>query len=321
MFDPSILSCYGLIPVVVIEDEDRAIPLSKAMERASLPVMEITLRTPEGMGAIKRIAKDDPAFLVGAGTVLTLDNAKEAIDSGAKFIVSPGFNEEIVSYCINLGTPVIPGCVTPQEIDRALKFGLTTLKFFPASVYGGVKGCAALNAPYKSSGVKFIPTGGVNLTNLSDYANKNFIFAIGGGWLTPEKMIQSEDWSGIEKIVKDSIYTLLGFEFGHVGLNMESEEKSRELSSFFASSFGWNTKEEEKALFTGMIETSKGGGKHGECGHIGILTNSVERAMFYLEMKGIEFNKESIKYNEDGTIKRVYLKNEYGGFAFHVSRK
>ena len=199
----------GLVPVVVIEDEKDALQTAKAMIDGGLPVMEITLRTQAGIPSIAKIKKEYPQILLGAGTVLSVSKAKEAVEAGAEFIVAPGFNDELVQWCLDNDIAVTPGCVTPTEIEHALSFGLNILKFFPASVYGGIKGCKALYGPYRM--VKFIPTGGVSLGNLSEFADKEFIHAIGGGWLCKTSDISAGSFDAIISTVKESIDVLLGF--------------------------------------------------------------------------------------------------------------
>ena len=199
----------GLVPVVVIDDEKDALDTAKAMIDGGLPIMEITLRTDAGIPSIAKIKKAYPGILLGAGTVLSVDKAKESVDAGAEFIVAPGFNDKLVSWCIDNDIAITPGCVTPTEIEHALSFGINILKFFPASIYGGIKGCKALYGPYRM--VKFIPTGGVDLGNLSDFADKKFIHAIGGGWLCSTSDIKQGNFKAIVSTVKESIDVLLGF--------------------------------------------------------------------------------------------------------------
>jgi 2-dehydro-3-deoxyphosphogluconate aldolase/(4S)-4-hydroxy-2-oxoglutarate aldolase len=173
---------------------------------------------------------------LGAGTVLSADQAKAAVDAGAQFIVSPGFNDEVVGWCIKNDVAVTPGCVTPTEIEHALSFGLNVLKFFPASIYGGIKGCKALYGPYRM--VKFIPTGGVNLNTLAEYADKNYIHAIGGGWLCSSKDISNKDYESIKKTVKASIDILLGFELEKAEGMSEVKTNNIERAAFYLESKG-----------------------------------------------------------------------------------
>ena len=157
----------GLIPVVVIEDTATAVDTARALLAGGVDVMEITMRTEAGLEAIKLVCEACPDMLVGAGTVLTMEQCTAAIQNGAKFIVSPGYDPEIVEYCVDQRVDICPGCVTPTEITAGIKAGLTVLKFFPANIYGGLKAIKSLRGPFPM--VRFIPTGGVSLANLSDF--------------------------------------------------------------------------------------------------------------------------------------------------------
>ncbi|GHU63336.1 hypothetical protein AGMMS49983_06550 [Clostridia bacterium] len=195
----------GLVPVVVIDDEAQALGTADAMAAGGVDIMEITFRTAAGAGAIEKVAKERPNILVGAGTVLSLEQCGRAIDAGAKFIVSPGFDAEVVSHCLAQDVPVYPGCVTPTEITAAIKLGLDVIKFFPANVYGGVKAIKALAGPFPN--IRFIPTGGVGLANLAEYVIPE-ILAIGGGWLSPRGDIRDGNFEAITQICKESVEAL-----------------------------------------------------------------------------------------------------------------
>ena len=187
----------GLVPVVVIENADDAESTAKALLKGGIDIMEITLRTEAGLQAIKNVRKACPGMLVGAGTVLSIEKAQAAVVAGAQFIVSPGFNPKVVQWCLDNDMPITPGCVTPTEIERALSYGVTILKFFPADTFGGVKGCKALYGPYRSEGIKFIPTGGIDINSLAEFVNKPFIHAIGGGFLCKTTDITSHNFKAI----------------------------------------------------------------------------------------------------------------------------
>lgn len=204
----------GLVPVVVIDDVATAVDTAKALLAGGVDLMEITLRTEAGLESIKLVSEACPDMLVGAGTVLTMEQCKNAIKNGAKFIVSPGYDPEIVQYCIDQKIEICPGCVTPTEITAALKAELKVLKFFPANIYGGLKAIKALRGPFPM--VKFIPTGGVSLANLTEF-NDPGIFAVGGGWLCDKKLISSGDFALITDICNQSVDILLGLknEDGH----------------------------------------------------------------------------------------------------------
>ena len=314
------LGLYGLIPVVVMDHADNAIPVADALEAAGLPVMEITLRTPAGLEAISRVRAQKPDFLLGAGTVLTVEQCIAVIEAGASYVVSPGFNETVVNTCLDRGVDVIPGCVTPSEIDKALAAGLRVLKFFPASTYGGINGCKALFGPYASAGISFIPTGGISSANLSEYADKPFIHAVGGGWLTPEEAVRSGNWGQITKIASAAIDQLLGYEIAHVGINLSDEETAAGVGASFRQCFRWPLKNGSSSLFCGNLELMKQPGR-GTMGHLAIRTNSVNRALFYLERCGMTPEPSTVVTARNGRITFAYLKEDLGGFALHLLQK
>lgn len=176
-----------VVPVVVIEDIKDALPTADALSAGNINVMEITLRTRFGLDSILAVSESRPDMLVGAGTVLSLDQCKGCVDVGAEFIVTPGFEKNIVSWCVKNDVPVYPGCVTPTEIMYALEFGLEVVKFFPANVYGGLSAIKALSGPFGS--MRFIPTGGIDNNNLKDYISSPATYAAGGSWLCNKKDI------------------------------------------------------------------------------------------------------------------------------------
>ena len=187
-----------VVPVVVLDKVEDAVPTAKAMAAGGVDTMEITFRTACAPECIKAVADNCPDVLVGAGTIVNLDQCKLAIEMGAKFIVSPGFSDEIVGYCVANGIPVAPGCVTPTEIMGALKHGLKMVKFFPANVYGGLNAMKNLSAPFV--GVKFMPTGGVNAANIKEYIDAPFIHAVGGSWVCPKADIAAGNFQKITEL-------------------------------------------------------------------------------------------------------------------------
>ena len=191
-----------VVPVVVLDKAEDAIPTAKAMAAGGVDTMEITFRTACAPEAIKAVAEGCPEVLVGAGTIVTLEQCKLAVEMGARFIVSPGFDEEIVSWCVANGVPVAPGCVTPTEIMAAMKHGLTMVKFFPANVYGGLKALKSLSAPF--GGMKFLPTGGVSNDNIKEFIDAPFIHAVGGSWVCPKADIAAGNWEKITRLCVDA---------------------------------------------------------------------------------------------------------------------
>ena len=185
----------GIVPVVVLDRVEDAVPTAKALLAGGVDIMEITLRTAAGIGSIREVAKNCPDVCVGAGTVITLEQCKQAVEAGARFIVSPGFNRELVEWCVKEGIAVTPGCVTPTEITEALLLGVKVVKFFPSNIYGGLEAMKALSGPFGD--VKFVPTGGVSGKNLAEYVKAPFIHAVGGSWLCAKADIAAGDFDKI----------------------------------------------------------------------------------------------------------------------------
>ena len=271
------LGACGLVPVVVIEDANNAVPTAKALLAGGVNVMEITFRTAAAPDAIKAVAENCPDMLVGAGTILTVEQATLAVECGAKFIVSPGFDQELVEWCIGKNVPVVPGCVTPSEIMQGLKLGLKVLKFFPANVYGGLSAMKALAGPF--GGVKFIPTGGVNAANIAEFAVSPFIHAVGGSWVCPKADISAHNFDKITALCLESRKALLGFELAHVGINCENADESKDLMDVFARAFGYAAKPGNSSNFAGAdIEIMKSM-YLGKNGHLAIRTNKISAAI------------------------------------------
>ena len=191
-----------VVPVVVLEKAEDAVPTAKAMLAGGVDTMEITFRTACAPEAIKAVAENCPEVLVGAGTVINLEQCKLAVSMGARFIVSPGYSEEIVSWCVENNIPVTPGCVTPTEIMAAVNHGLKVIKFFPANVYGGLNAMKNLSAPFV--GIKFLPTGGVNTTNIREYIDAPFVHAVGGSWVCPKAEIAARNFEKIAQLCREA---------------------------------------------------------------------------------------------------------------------
>ena len=190
----------GIVPVVVIDDAEQAVGLAEALIKGGLPCAEVTFRTAAAEEAIRRITEAFPEMLVGAGTVLTTEQADRAIKAGARFIVAPGLNPVTVQYCQERNVPVIPGVVTPSEIEQGMCFGLEVLKFFPAEAMGGLKTINAISAPYQT--IQFMPTGGINESNVRDYLANKHIIACGGSWMVKKDLIAAGEFGKIEEMAK-----------------------------------------------------------------------------------------------------------------------
>jgi 2-dehydro-3-deoxyphosphogluconate aldolase/(4S)-4-hydroxy-2-oxoglutarate aldolase len=193
----------GIVPVVVLDNAKDAEPLAKALCDGGLPCAEVTFRTDAAEESIRIMAQKFPNMLVGAGTVLTIDQVDRAVAAGAKFIVSPGLNPKVVKYCVEKNIPIAPGVQTPSEIEQALEFGLDVVKFFPAEPAGGLKMIKALAGPYVN--LKFIPTGGISTKNAPEYLAYDKILAVGGSWVASKDLIKAGKFDEIAKITKESV--------------------------------------------------------------------------------------------------------------------
>lgn len=194
------LQTYGIVPVIKIKDISASCELAEVLNKAGLPIAEITFRAKDAEKAIKQIKTNYPGMLVLAGTVQYEEQIEKAISAGADIIVTPGFNERIVNYCVDHNIPIVPGCVTPSEIEKVMTLGINILKFFPAENMGGVETIKALKGPYET--IKFVPTGGISLSNLSEYLSLSNVLACGGSFLVPEDLLQKRDWTSIFEICK-----------------------------------------------------------------------------------------------------------------------
>lgn len=194
---------FGVVPVVVLNDAKDAAPLAKALCEGGLPCAEVTFRTEAAEESIRIMTEQFPEMLIGAGTVLTIDQVDRAVAAGAKFIVSPGFDPEIVDYCLSKNILVLPGCITPSEVAQAVKRGLTVIKFFPAEQFGGVATIKALAAPYTS--VKFMPTGGISAKNLADYLGFKKIIACGGSWMVKGDLVAAGEFDKIKEMTAEAV--------------------------------------------------------------------------------------------------------------------
>lgn len=205
------LSKIGIVPVVVIDNADDAVPLAQALVEGGLPAAEITFRTPAAKESIRRIRDAFPQMTVGAGTVLTTQQAEDAAAAGARFIVSPGFDEQVVEHCREIGIPVLPGCATATDIQKALKIGLGEVKIFPAQQLGGLDMIRALGAPYPN--VRFMPTGGLNEKNIGAYLEEPKVFCCGGSFMVSKKLISCGDFDGIRELTRRAVSLMLRLTF------------------------------------------------------------------------------------------------------------
>lgn len=201
------ISNIGIVPVVKINHEDETLPLAQALLAGGIDTMEITFRSEHTLYAIKEISKAFPEILIGAGTVGTVQQAKDAVDAGATFIVTPGFNHDVAKWCVDNKVLIIPGIGTPTEIETALSYGITNMKLFPAVIMGGDKFIKDISGPYPQ--VRIMPTGGINQSNMNDYLKLNNVIAIGGSFMLPNDVIANKQWDHIEHLSKEAVQAML----------------------------------------------------------------------------------------------------------------
>ncbi|GAA7150791.1 bifunctional 4-hydroxy-2-oxoglutarate aldolase/2-dehydro-3-deoxy-phosphogluconate aldolase [Helicobacter pylori] len=198
-----VLQISPIVPVVVIEDLNDAVPLAQSLIEGGIPIIEVTLRSSCALEAIELIAKNVPKMRVGAGTILNLTQLEQAQNRGAEFLISPGLTIKLLEYAKKKDMPLIPGVSSSSEVMQALELGYSALKFFPAEYCGGVKLLNAFNGPFK--GVKFCPTGGISADNMRSYLNLENVLCVGGSWLTPKNLIQNKEWDKITEICKRAL--------------------------------------------------------------------------------------------------------------------
>jgi len=307
----------GIVPVAVFLDANDAVPAVEAILAGGLNIIEITLRTEAAIQAIRNVSNVYPDVLIGAGTVLTLEKCQEALDAGAKFIVSPGFNEKIVAWCVDKNIPITPGCVTPTEIETALSYGINIVKFFPADIFGGVKACKSLYGPYRLMNISFIPTGGINNDNLSEYADKPFIHAVGGSWLCPSSAVVDQKFDLITRIVSSAIDIMLGFTIDHMGINFVCNSETKNKVSKIIQDLNIPINEEIN-LYSRELTTNLS--YKDEHGYIALQTNNIDRAIYYLSKRGFRVNEATAKYDNDIMIS-VFLEDSIVGFSILLLQK
>jgi 2-dehydro-3-deoxyphosphogluconate aldolase/(4S)-4-hydroxy-2-oxoglutarate aldolase len=309
------IGLIGIVPVVAIDEAANAVPLAHALVDGGIPCIEITFRTAAAKETIANIAKSVPEMLLGAGTVLTTEQAATAVGSGARFIVSPGLNRKVVEYCLKNAIPVTPGVATPSDVEAALEYGLEVVKFFPAEASGGIAYLNAISAPYKS--MKFIPTGGIDESLLMTYLKSPKVLACGGSWMVKPEMISAGKFEEIKTLSSRAVSTLLGFDLRHVGINCESAEESQRLAALVGDLFRLPLKPGNSSNFAGtQFEFLKQRGR-GQHGHIAIGTHSIDRATAYLSRHGIRILPET-KSEKNGRLQSVYLDLDVGGFTLHL---
>ncbi len=313
------LNKIGIVPVVVINNVEDAAPLAKALCAGGLPCAEVTFRTAAAKEAIKIMTETCPEMVVGAGTVLNAEQVDAAVEAGATFIVSPGLNPKTVKYCIEKGVPITPGTSSPTDIEQAIELGLEVVKFFPAEQSGGLAKIKAMAAPYVN--MRFMPTGGISPKNINDYLAFPKIIACGGSWMVPANLVDAGKFDEIEKLTREAVQTMLGFEIKHIGINAADEADANATADALAKMFSFAKKDGNSSIFVDTAFEVMKSPYLGEKGHIAIGTNYINRAIAYMENLGVEFDEATAKKDAKGNLKAIYAKGEVAGFAIHLVQK
>lgn len=314
------ISLIGIVPVIKVERAQDAVPLCRALSEGGLPVAEITFRTEAAEEAIRLVKEALPDVLLGAGTVLTTQQADRAWQAGARFLISPGMNPGVVRHCLQNGYSIIPGCASPADIEQALEMGLDTVKLFPAEALGGIPMLKALLGPYRQ--MRFVPTGGVSEKNLMDWLAIPQVVACGGSWMVPQDAIDAGDWDRIRALARQAVDALMGMEVRHVGVNLPDEQAGNSAAKQLSDLTGWAVAGDNPAnCFVGPgFEIMKGSGR-GQHGHIALAVNDLPRTRWHLERRGFTFDDSSLVLGANGRPRLLYLRDEIAGFALHLLQK
>ena len=311
-----LIRSIGVLPVLNVKNPDLAEPLAQVLIKTGIPAIEVLFRNEKALQVLTEMKKNHPEMAVGAGTVLTLEQAKAAVEAGADFIVCPGYVQSIVDWCNEQGVLIVPGCSTASEIQNAYVSGLRIVKFFPSEILGGLNTIKQYASAF--SGMRFIPTNGINLKNLGTYLADDCIAACGGSFIAPALDLEEGNFEVIEALCNKAMDISLGFSLAHVGINSDNEEEAFATANALCALFRLPLVNKGKSVFAGpfveVMKTQFRGAK----GHIGIRTLNVDRAVAYLQSRGVEFAMETAGYNPNGTLSYVYLKDEIAGFAIHL---
>lgn len=312
------ISKTGILPTVSFKDVESAVKTVKALDLHGINVIEVMLRSNASIDAIKAIKESYPSFIVGAGTIKSIEDVERTLEAGASFFVLPYWDEAVVDYCIKKNLPVVPAVSSAKEIALAEKLGLDCVKFFPAESLGGVNALELYSGAFRT--MKFIPTGGITQDNFKSYLNFPCVTAVGGGFMLDKSALENKDFIKVSESVGQTILKQFNFRTKHVGINMDSENDAFSLAGQMASLFGKTIRNGSKSVMVGSdVEVMKFN-YHGDKGHIGIASDDVDRAYHYLSKRGVTFIEDTVAYDSHGKIKVAYLKESFGGFAIHLMR-
>ena len=303
-----LISALGIVPTFKMDDSRKAVPLARAMTAGGLPIAEISFRTTAAAESIRRISSECPEVLVGAGDVLTCKQVDQALAAGGMFISTPGFAPEVIRYAHSKGALVIPCISTAEEAEQAANMGISVGKSGKAAIID------VSDDPRRNR--MWIPVGEIGTAEMNRCLSRNRVLAYGGSWMTEQ--IQSEDWSGISSLCKETVRGLLDFRVVHVGLNCKETTEAEKIARLFCRLFDVPYLPNETAIFAGSLVECIKGPYRGAHGHIAIGTRNVDRAVYQLEKRGAVFDASSRKTDAEGHTLLIYLQEEIGGFALHL---
>lgn len=306
----------GILPVIHVKDPAWQEPLAQALIDGGLPAIEVLCRSESALDILKSMKQNHPEMTVGAGTVMTVEMAEAAVKAGADFIVSPGYDQQMIDTCKSWGIPVIPGCSTSTELQRAYVSGLRLVKFFPTETAGGIKAMSDFAGPFK--GMKFLPTGGISLDNLESYLSSNVIGACGGSFVAPKATLEQGDWAAVTEKCRKARQAALGFRLAHIGINHGSEAEGRQTADLLCRLLNMAPVAHKACTFAGTAVECNYFMGPGEKGHIGFRTYSMTRALAWLTEQGAALREDFRKYDSDGNLSCVYLRDDIAGFAIHI---
>ncbi len=306
----------GVVPEVVADAATDGAALLAALSDGGLPVAEFSVRTPAGVDAIRAASASAPDATVGAADVTNAQQVDAAVDAGARFVSSPGLDEAILDRARARGVTLVPGCVMPSDVMRAVTFGLDVVRFSPAEVAGGIALLKALEVDFPQ--VRFWPAGGIEPSMVCQYLADRQVLALSGSWMTRPDLVRARNWSAVTALAQDTVRAVHGFEVVHIGVSSADSADADSIARRFGFLFGFDVQMGNSSNFASTgIEVMKGQSR-GQMGHIAIATTNISRAMSYLSRRGVEFVPESEKLAPDGSLKAIYLADEVAGFALHL---
>ncbi|MGN0909535.1 MAG: bifunctional 4-hydroxy-2-oxoglutarate aldolase/2-dehydro-3-deoxy-phosphogluconate aldolase [Succinivibrio sp.] len=310
------LDNIGILPVLTLDKASRAVPLAKALKEAGIPAMEVMFRSEDSAECIRRITAEVPDFTCGAGTVLTPEQARTAVKCGAKFLVAPGLDPEVVRAAKELGVPMIPGCTNPTEFGQARALGCKVIKFFPSIQNGGVKAMELIGGPFPD--VRFVPTGDLLAPDAFEFLQFWKVAAAGGDYMLKYDDIHNDRYEKIRQDAENTVLSYLNFHIAHVGVNASTSEEAGRQARAFGAIFKAPVQEFGKSFMAGALFEAMKSPYYYEKGHIAVGTRDCRRAYWYLRRRGVEFIEDTVSHDDKGRITCAYLKEPLAGFAIHL---